>query len=73
MDKKISITYKGLDLECAGYFTEEEKGDYYQPSSPAQFTLETIMYKGIDVTDLLYTMDVDLDDLEGFCLDYIID
>ena len=73
MDKTIYINYKGLDLECIGHFTNEQSGDYYQPSEPASFHLETVIYEGVDITPLMDAMNFDFSIIEEKCLDKIID
>lgn len=53
MKKSCEITYKGELLELEGDYYEGCPGDRDTPPDSASFEINTIKYKGVDVTSLI--------------------
>jgi hypothetical protein len=64
MKINVSIEFRGVKLDLEGYYTAETPMVmYYEdmsgyPGEPADFELEKILYKDVDVTDIYESFDV---------------
>jgi hypothetical protein len=71
--KTATIKYKGQELTCIGYYSASVMGTMEQPPESEGFEIDTIEWRGVDVTDLLVElMDVQ-EELEKLCLDNLTD
>jgi hypothetical protein len=53
MKKSCTITYKGEELEIEGTYHKGFSGDRDTPPDSPSFEIETVKYKGVDVTSLI--------------------
>ena len=47
------VLFKNVTLEITGDYCRGQLGTYEDPPEPSEFELETILLKGVDVTQLL--------------------
>lgn len=52
----IYISFEKETVEAIGYITDRIEGDYNTPTFPAWFDIRKVMYKGVDIFDLLIEM-----------------
>lgn len=74
MNKKVNISYKGVELTVLGDYTPEEPMVMYyddmsgHPGSPAEFNIEEIIFNNIDVYDIYDCFIGSIEDIEELCL-----
>lgn len=75
-NRKITIEYSGVEIIVVGEYTpEEQEVRYYSdgsgyPGAPAEFEIQKILYKGVDVFDIYENLD-ELEDIAEACIDKI--
>lgn len=73
MYKEVDIKYKGEEICVKGTFIEGEDPEYDYPGSPAEFDIDQVFYKEVDITSLLESLSVNIGDLEETVLEKIKD
>lgn len=69
MIRTVVIDYKGEELMCKGYYTPYKNNGRDLPPDNESFEINYVVYKGVDVTQLLGTINFDWVELEEFCLE----
>lgn len=69
--KTVTISYNGEELDILGYYYPYYMGTMEQPPENEDFEIETIIYKGQDVTDLVCALLPNLDKITELCLEKI--
>lgn len=69
MNVNIKLGNLELNLEC--YYQPYEPQELNYPGCDESVTVEEVVFKGIDVTELLCEMDVDIDVLSELALSEI--
>jgi hypothetical protein len=67
MKKSVEIIFDGEELEVVGFYTPKEDSNYIDPPFPEYFEIEKILFKGVDVIDLIN--DTDIKKIETLCLE----
>jgi len=73
MIRTIIVNYKGVDLECKGYYTPYRDNGYDDEPDYECFEIDTVYYNNIEVTQLMDALNFDWSDLECRCIEALKD
>jgi hypothetical protein len=69
MIRTVIVNYKGEELTCKGYYTSYRNNGLNQPPDIESFEINYVVYRDVDITHLLSSINFDWLDLEECCLD----
>jgi hypothetical protein len=64
-----TIRHKDIIIDVVGVFTPETPNTNDTKGTPKRFDIETVIYKGIDVTGLVESLGFDFDDVGRIVVD----
>ena len=64
MIRTIIVNYKGVDLECKGYYTPYRDNGYDDEPDYECFEIDTVYHNNVEVTQLMDALNFDWSDLE---------
>jgi hypothetical protein len=73
MIRNVVVNYKGLLLNCRGYYSPYKDNGYDNPPDYECFEIDTIHYNDTDVTELVNVLNIDWCDLESLCIESLKD
>jgi len=73
MIRTVIVNYKGVDLECKGYYTPYRDNGYDDEPDYECFEIDTVYYNNVEVTQLMDALNFDWSDLECRCIEALKD
>ena len=73
MIRTVTVTYKGLELECKGYYTPYKNNGWDNPPDSESFEIDAVYWHDVDVLQLVDALNVDWCELESVCLESLND
>lgn len=73
MIRTVTVTYKGLELECKGYYTPYQNNGWDNPPDSESFEIDAVYWHDVDVLQLVDALNVDWCELESVCLESLND
>lgn len=73
MIRTTIVNYKGIDLECKGYYTPYRDNGYDDEPDYECFEIDTVYYNNVEVTQLMDALNFDWSDLECRCIEALKD
>lgn len=73
MIRTATVNYKGLELECKGYYTPSKNNGWDNPPDDECFEIDTVIWNGVDILEVLDALNIGWCDLESTCLESLKD
>ena len=73
MIRTVTVTYKGLELECKGYHTPYKSNGWDNPPDSECFEIETVIWNDVDILEVLDALNISWCDLEECCIESLRD
>ena len=73
MIRTVTVTYKGLELECKVYHTPYKSNCWDNPPYNECFEIDAVIWNDVDILEVLDALNISWCDLEECCIESLRD